>query len=79
VATESSGACETDGYPRAKPYLKILLDDARKRFRKDAVITRIELQGAAGEAWLGVGLYSPSNGAILGAQVGGPHNGAYRT
>jgi hypothetical protein len=50
VATESSGACETDGYPRAKPYLKILLDDARKRFRMDAVITRIELQGAAGEA-----------------------------
>jgi hypothetical protein len=68
----------TDGYPRAKPYLKILLDDAHKRFRRDAVITRIELQGAAGVAWLGVGLYSPSNGAILGVQVGGPNNGAYR-
>lgn len=68
----------TDGYPRAKPYLQILLDDAHKRFRKDAVITRIELQGAAGVAWLGVGLYSPSNGAILGVQVGGPNNGAYR-
>jgi hypothetical protein len=67
-----------DGYPRAKPYLKILLEDAHKRFRKDAVITRIELQGAAGIAWLGVGLYSPSNGAILSVQVGGPNNGAYR-
>lgn len=67
-----------DEYPRAKPYLNILLDDAHKRFRKDAVITRIELQGAAGVAWLGVGLYSPSNGAILSVQVGGPANGAYR-
>jgi hypothetical protein len=67
-----------DGYPRAKPYLKILLDDAHRRFRKDAVITRIELQGGAGVAWLGVGLYSPSNGAILSVEVGGPNNGAYR-
>jgi hypothetical protein len=69
---------EGGGYPRAKPYLKVLLDDAHKRFRKDAVIAKIELQGAAGQAWIGVGLYSPSNGAILSVQVGGPNNGAFR-
>src|ERR1700733_7834736 len=72
----AQGAAE--GYPRAKPYLQILLDDAHRRFRKDAVISRIELQGAAGVAWLGVGRYSPSNGAILRVGVGGPNNGAYK-
>jgi hypothetical protein len=69
---------EGTGFPRSKPYLKVLLDDAHRRFRKDAVIARIELQGASGQAWLGVGLYSPSNGAILSVQVGGPNNGAFR-
>jgi hypothetical protein len=69
---------EDAGFPRAKPYLKMLLDDAHQRFRKDAVLARIELQGVPGQAWLGVGLYSPSNGAILSVEVGGPNNGAYR-
>jgi hypothetical protein len=69
---------EGSGFPRAKPYLKVLLDDAHKRFRKDAVIAKIELQGIPGQAWLGVGLYSPSNGAILSVEVGGPSNGAFR-
>lgn len=79
VAHGDWARAEGAGYPRAKPYLRVLLDDAHKRFRKDAVLARIELQGVPGQAaWLGVGLYSPSNGMILSVEVGGPHNGASR-
>lgn len=56
---------EGGGFPRAKQYLQVVLDDAHKRFRKDAVIARIELQGVPGQACLGEGLYSPSNGATI--------------
>ena len=67
----------SNGIPRANPYLKMLLNDARQKWRKDAVITAVALEGVPnGAGWLGVQLYSPSNGGILNVEVGGPNNGA---
>jgi hypothetical protein len=43
--------------------------EACNRKHSNCLITRIELQSGAGVAWLGVGLYSPSNGAILCVQM----------
>lgn len=55
----------------------MLLNDARQKWRKDAVITRVQLEGIQNVAgWLGVQLYSPSNGGIMSVEVGGPNNGA---
>jgi hypothetical protein len=66
-----------NGIPRANPYLNMLLNDARQKWRKDAVITRVQLEGIQNVAgWLGVELYSPSNGGIMSVEVGGPNNGA---
>lgn len=67
----------SNGIPRANPYLKMLLNDARQKWRKDAIITQVQLEGVQNVAgWLGVELYSPSNGGIMNVEVGGPNNGA---
>jgi len=67
----------SNGIPRANPYLKMLLNDARQKWRKDAIITKVELEGVQNVAgWLGVELYSPSNGGIMNVEIGGPNNGA---
>jgi hypothetical protein len=66
-----------NGIPKANPYLKMLLNDARQKWRKDAIITKVQLEGVQNVAgWLGVELYSPSNGGIMNVEVGGPNNGA---
>jgi hypothetical protein len=67
----------SNGIPRANPYLKMLLNDARQKWRKDAIITKVQLEGIPNVAgWLGVQFYSPSVGGIMNVELGGPNNGA---
>jgi hypothetical protein len=56
---------------------KSVLEGARKLWRKDAVITFAELQGAFGipQAWWRFDLYSPSINFAATYTVGGPLNG----
>jgi hypothetical protein len=64
-------------YPHVSAILNGVLDQAHKTFRKDAVITWVEVQGSPALYWFQISLYSPSNGATLVAWVGGPQNGQF--
>jgi len=66
-----------EGIPHASAAMKNLLDQAHKTFRRDAVVTSVEVQGVPGLYWLLIDLYSPSNGATMGIWVGGPNDGQF--